>query len=127
MLKTQIGLGVLSIPSAFDALGLIPGILCLLGIGGTITWGNHIVGVFKRNHPDVYSFVDVGEKLGGKVGKEFMGVAFLLCKTERRQSRRTAANESQGGFASLHQECLAFLLPSTQCPSTAHVLRSLSP
>ncbi|KAH7338487.1 transmembrane amino acid transporter protein-domain-containing protein [Pyrenochaeta sp. MPI-SDFR-AT-0127] len=78
MLKTQIGLGVLSIPAAFDALGMIPGILCLLSIGGIITWGNHIVGVFKRKHPEVYSIVDVGEKLGGKVGKEAMGVAFLL-------------------------------------------------
>ncbi|KAL1655575.1 hypothetical protein SLS61_001596 [Didymella pomorum] len=78
MIKTQIGLGVLSIPAAFDALGLIPGVLCLIGIGGTITWGNHVVGTFKRNHPEVYSIVDVGEKLGGKIGKEFMSVAFML-------------------------------------------------
>jgi amino acid permease len=81
MLKTQIGLGVLSIPAAFDALGLIPGILTLLGIGATITWSNYIVGVFKRNHPEVYSVVDVGEIIGGKIGKEFMAVAFLLCKS----------------------------------------------
>ena len=81
MIKSQIGLGVLSIPSAFDALGLIPGVLCLLGIGGMITWGNHVVGTFKRNHPEVYSIVDVGEKLGGKFGKEFMSVAFMLCKS----------------------------------------------
>ena len=81
MIKTQIGLGVLSIPAAFDALGLIPGVLCLIGIGGAITWGNHVVGVFKRNHPEVYSIVDVGEKLGGKIGKEFMSVAFMLCKS----------------------------------------------
>lgn len=80
MIKTQIGLGVLSIPSAFDALGLIPGVICLLAVGGIITWGNHVVGVFKRNHPEVYSIVDVGEKLGGKIGKEFMSVAFMLCK-----------------------------------------------
>ena len=79
MIKSQIGLGVLSIPSAFDALGLIPGVICLLGIGGMITWGNHVVGTFKRNHPEVYSIVDVGEKIGGKIGKEFMSVAFMLC------------------------------------------------
>ncbi|KAF2629488.1 putative amino acid transporter [Macroventuria anomochaeta] len=78
MIKTQIGLGVLSIPAAFDALGLIPGVICLLGIAGMITWGNHVVGTFKRNHPEVYSIVDVGEKLGGKIGKEFTNVAFLL-------------------------------------------------
>ncbi|KAL1591838.1 hypothetical protein SLS59_010016 [Nothophoma quercina] len=78
MIKSQIGLGVLSIPSAFDALGLIPGVICLLGIGGMITWGNYVVGTFKRNHPEVYSIVDVGEKIGGKIGKEFMSVAFML-------------------------------------------------
>jgi amino acid permease len=80
MIKTQIGLGVLSIPSAFDALGLIPGVICLIAIGGMITWGNHVVGAFKRRHPEVYSIVDVGEKIGGKIGKEFMMVAFMLCK-----------------------------------------------
>ncbi|KAH0137868.1 hypothetical protein KCU67_g15634, partial [Aureobasidium melanogenum] len=30
MMKTQIGLGVLSIPAVFDVLGMIPGIICLL-------------------------------------------------------------------------------------------------
>lgn len=80
MLKTQIGLGVLSIPSSFDALGLIPGVICLLSIGGIITWGMWVVGVFKQRHPDVYSIVDVGEKLGGRIGQEFMSVAFMLCR-----------------------------------------------
>lgn len=80
MIKTQIGLGVLSIPAAFDALGLIPGVICLLATAGIITWGNHVVGTFKRNHPEVYSIVDVGEKLGGKIGKEVVCVLFMLCK-----------------------------------------------
>ena len=80
MIKTQIGLGVLSIPSAFDALGLIPGIICLLTAGGMITWGNYVVGKFKIRHPQVYSIVDVGEMLFGKIGKEVFCVLFLLCK-----------------------------------------------
>ena len=80
MIKTQIGLGVLSIPSAFDALGLIPGIICLLTAGGMITWGNYVVGKFKIRHPQVYSIVDVGEMLFGRIGREFFCVAFLLCE-----------------------------------------------
>ncbi|KAF2014104.1 putative amino acid transporter [Aaosphaeria arxii CBS 175.79] len=78
MLKTQVGLGVLSIPYAFDKLGLIPGILCLLGVALIATWGQRIVGVFKRNHADVYSIVDTGEKIGGRPGRELMGFAFML-------------------------------------------------
>jgi hypothetical protein len=37
MIKTQIALGVLSIPSVFHTLGLIPGVLILVTIGGITT------------------------------------------------------------------------------------------
>lgn len=33
MMKTQIGLGVLGIPSALNTLGMIPGVILLLVIG----------------------------------------------------------------------------------------------
>lgn len=54
MMKTQIGLGVLSIPLAFDTLGMVPGVLCLLAIAIITTWSDYIIGVFKINHPEVY-------------------------------------------------------------------------
>jgi len=38
MMKTQIGLGVLSIPLVFDTLGMIPGIIVLLAIAIITTW-----------------------------------------------------------------------------------------
>jgi amino acid permease len=38
MMKTQIGLGVLSIPLVFDTLGMIPGIIILLAIASITTW-----------------------------------------------------------------------------------------
>jgi len=38
MMKTQIGLGVLSIPLVFDTLGMIPGIIILLSISVITTW-----------------------------------------------------------------------------------------
>ena len=80
MMKTQIGLGVLSIPLNFDTLGMIPGIICLLVIGGITTWSDYTVGVFKLNHPTVYGIDDVGEKLAGKPGRIVMAVVFVLCK-----------------------------------------------
>ncbi|KAH8728865.1 transmembrane amino acid transporter protein-domain-containing protein [Phaeosphaeriaceae sp. PMI808] len=79
MLKTQIGLGVLSIPQAFHTLGLIPGVICLLIIAIMTTWSSYIVGVFKLRHPDVYGIDDMGRKLFGRVGYEFFGIAFALC------------------------------------------------
>ena len=78
MMKTQIGLGVLSIPLVFDTLGLIPGIICMLTIAVITTWSGYIIGVFKLRHPDVYSIDDVGKKLFGRAGHIFFGTAFCL-------------------------------------------------
>jgi amino acid permease len=80
MMKTQIGLGVLSIPAAFDTLGLIPGVICLLAIAAITMWSGLQVGEFKLNHREVYGIEDVGRKLFGRVGREVFGLAFALCK-----------------------------------------------
>jgi amino acid permease len=81
MTKTQIGLGVLSIPASFDTLGIIPGIFCLCTIGAITTWSSYMVGVFKRNHPEVYTIDDVGHKVFGKIGREFFAASFMLSKS----------------------------------------------
>ncbi|KAF7556949.1 hypothetical protein G7Z17_g1077 [Cylindrodendrum hubeiense] len=79
MLKTQIGLGVLSIPAAFDALGIIPGLICLCLIAAITTWSDYMVGVFKLRHREVYGIDDAGFLMFGRIGREFFGVAFVLC------------------------------------------------
>ncbi|KAJ5789535.1 transmembrane amino acid transporter protein-domain-containing protein [Penicillium psychrosexuale] len=48
MMKTQIGLGVLAIPAAFDKLGIVPGVICLCAVGAITTWSDYMVGDFKR-------------------------------------------------------------------------------
>ncbi|KAI9932412.1 hypothetical protein MW887_008653 [Aspergillus wentii] len=78
MLKTQIGLGVLSIPVAFDALGIVPGVICLCAIAGITSWSNYIVGTFKLRHPEVYGIDDVGQLLLGPTGRILLGGAFCL-------------------------------------------------
>lgn len=80
MLKVQIGLGVLTIPSCFDILGIVPGIIVLLAIAVTTTWSNWMVGVFKIRHRDVYGIGDVGKMLLGCVGYELFGGAYILCE-----------------------------------------------
>jgi amino acid permease len=81
MMKTQIGLGVLSFPVVFDTLGMIPGVILMLTISGMTLWSNYMVGVFKLNHPDVYGLDDVGERIFGRIGREIFGVIFVLCET----------------------------------------------
>jgi amino acid permease len=79
MMKTQIGLGVLSIPATFDVLGMVPGVICLTIIAAMTTWSNHMVGVFKHRHPEIYGIDEVGELIFGKIGRAILGSAFVLC------------------------------------------------
>lgn len=78
MMKTEVGLGVLSIPEAFNVLGMIPGIILLLVIGGITTWSSYVVGQFKLKHPQVYGIPDVGMLLFGPIGRDCLAVAFCL-------------------------------------------------
>ena len=78
-MKTQIGLGVLSIPLVFDVLGMVPGVICLLIIAIITTWSDYMVGIFNIKHPEVYGIDDVGRLIAGPIGYWFMGIAFCLC------------------------------------------------
>lgn len=77
MIKTQMGLGVLSFPYVFDKLGMIPGVIILCTVAGITTWSNYIVGVFKVNHRHVYGVDDVGQLLFGPIGREILAIAFM--------------------------------------------------
>lgn len=83
MMKTQIGLGVLSIPTAFDSLGLVPGVICLCAIAVITTWSDYIVGTFKLNHREVYGIGDAGALMFGSIGRGVLSAAFCLCMYPR--------------------------------------------
>ncbi|GAA5838423.1 hypothetical protein JCM11251_004933 [Rhodosporidiobolus azoricus] len=79
MMKAQMGLGVLSIPSVFHVLGLLPGILILLFIGGLNTYTQwFLAGPFKRRHPQCYTLADAGYLMAGAWGREVIGAAYWL-------------------------------------------------
>jgi amino acid permease len=80
MIKSQLGLGVLSLPACFDVLGLIPGIICIISIAIMTTWANYVVGVFKRNHREVYGIEGAGQLMFGAIGREFLGGAYIICE-----------------------------------------------
>ena len=66
-MKTQIGLGVLSIPVTFDTLGLVPGVIILCAIAAITTWSDYIIGVFNLRRRDVYGIDDAGGLMFGKL------------------------------------------------------------
>lgn len=78
MIKTQMSLGVLSIPSVFNTLGMVPGVILLCSIAVITTWSGYIVGAFKVRHRHIYGVDDVGGLLFGNVGKLIFGIAFWL-------------------------------------------------
>lgn len=80
MTKTQIGLGVLSIPATFDALGVIPGVICLVVISAITTWSDYMIGIFKKRHPEVYGLDDAGFMMFGKIGREVFALIFMFCE-----------------------------------------------
>ncbi|GAA5998476.1 uncharacterized protein JCM10292_002723 [Rhodotorula paludigena] len=79
--KSQIGLGVLSIPSVFSTIGLVPGIIVILAMAVITTWTLLVVGDFKLRHPEVYSLSDCGQLIFGRVGAEIFGFAYFLLTT----------------------------------------------
>ena len=105
MMKTQIGLGVLSIPAVLDVLGLVPGVIILITIAIITTWSDYMVGVFKLRHPTVYGIDDVGFLLFGRVGREVFAVAFILCKYHRVLLFIIGIDFTQFGFSSPALAC----------------------
>lgn len=88
MMKTQFGLGVLSIPDVLNTLGLIPGVICICTISGITTWSNYMIGCFKLKHRDVYGIDDAGGLMFGPIGREFFAVGICICECILRQGGR---------------------------------------
>lgn len=80
MMKTQIGLGILAIPGALDTLGMVPGVICLVGLGCMTTWSDYMIGAFKLRHREVYGIDDAGAVMCGLTGRSILSVAFCLCE-----------------------------------------------
>lgn len=45
-------------PSVLHMVGLVPGIIIILLVGGITTWSDWVVGSFKLNHPEVYTLAE---------------------------------------------------------------------
>ena len=78
LITIEVGIGVLSLPSALKTLGLIPGIIAILGFGGLTTYCGYILVQFYRRYPMVTNLVDCAFHVGGKPFELFLGIAFIF-------------------------------------------------
>lgn len=75
MVAETISLGILSLPSVLAAIGLIPGVILIVGLGIIATYTGYTMYQFKRRYPGVHNLADVGMILLGPIGREIFGAA----------------------------------------------------
>ncbi|KZT70098.1 amino acid transporter [Daedalea quercina L-15889] len=78
MLAETVSLGVLSIPSAFQSLGMVGGCILIIGLGTIATCTGYMIGAFKLRYPHVHNMADAGMILAGPVGREVLGGAQVV-------------------------------------------------
>jgi len=75
MIAETISLGILSLPSVLAAVGFVPGLILILGLGVIATYTGYVIGQFKMKYMHVHSMADAGEILLGPIGREIFGAA----------------------------------------------------
>ncbi|KAF7592374.1 hypothetical protein BBP40_000358 [Aspergillus hancockii] len=78
MVAETVSLGILSLPAVVAALGLVPAIILLLGLGLLATYTGYTIGQFRWRYPHIQNMADAGEVLLGSFGREFLGTGQLL-------------------------------------------------
>ncbi|KAJ5781086.1 Amino acid transporter transmembrane [Penicillium paradoxum] len=78
MVAETVSLGVLSLPAAVAAIGLLPAILVLVFLGILSTYTGYVIGQMKWKYPHITTVADAGEVIGGPIGREIVGTAFVI-------------------------------------------------
>ncbi|KAE8147160.1 N amino acid transport system protein [Aspergillus avenaceus] len=78
LIVEAIGLGALSIPSAFATLGMVAGVLCCVGIGFIAIYTSYVIGQVKLAFPAVRHYGDAGGLLMGRFGNELFTAMLIL-------------------------------------------------
>ena len=75
MIAETVSLGILSLPSVLAAIGFVPGMLLIFGLGLLATYTGYTIGQFKLAYPWVHNMADAGEVMLGPIGREIFGAA----------------------------------------------------
>lgn len=78
LITNQVGIGILSLPSALQNLGMIPGIIAIIGLGLLSTYTAYVLLQYYRKYPHVVNVADMGRVLGGPILGAIVGVALFI-------------------------------------------------
>ncbi|RMZ84869.1 hypothetical protein DV738_g256, partial [Chaetothyriales sp. CBS 135597] len=67
MIAESVSLGILALPAVLGAVGMVPGIILILGLGIVATYTGWVIGEFRHKYPWVHSFGDAGEIIGAPI------------------------------------------------------------
>ncbi len=73
----EVGIGMLSLPSALNVLGFFPGILCIVAMGALSLYTAYNLIQYWRKYPDMVNIVDYGRVLGGSWCEAVFAAGFL--------------------------------------------------
>ncbi|KAJ6785859.1 hypothetical protein PWT90_09888 [Aphanocladium album] len=72
MIAEIVSNGMLSLPSAFAWVGMVPGIIIIIFLGVFATYTSWLLVKFKLRHPEVHTMADAGYIMFGPIGREIM-------------------------------------------------------
>ncbi|KAF2664400.1 hypothetical protein BT63DRAFT_379199 [Microthyrium microscopicum] len=75
MIAETVSLGILSLPSVLETIGMAPGVILIAGLGILATYTGYVFWQFKMAYPHVHNMADAGEVLCGRIGREIGGAA----------------------------------------------------
>lgn len=73
-----VALGALSLPKAYHALGMFPGVFLTITLGMVAIFTSYLVGQVKLAHPSTANYADAGRLLLGRFGYELFGAALVI-------------------------------------------------
>eukprot|EP00871_Galdieria_phlegrea_P000637 jgi/Galph1/1574/GphlegSOOS_G254.1 len=74
--------GMLSLPSAVQVLGYVPGSILLVFLGAVATYTGYLIHTFCQNHKHVRNYDEAGGVIFGRWGREILfggQIIFLIC------------------------------------------------
>ncbi|KAF1849042.1 uncharacterized protein K460DRAFT_84323 [Cucurbitaria berberidis CBS 394.84] len=77
-ITNEVGIGMLSLPSALNTLGFFPGLLCIVGMGMLSLYTAYNLIQYWRKYPYMLNIVDYGRVLGGPWVEGIFAVGFLI-------------------------------------------------
>lgn len=74
----EVGIGMLSLPSALNVLGFFPGLLCIIVLGALSLYTAYNLVQYWRKYPYMLNIVDYGRVLGGPWVETIFAIGFLI-------------------------------------------------